>query len=123
MAILQEKPALHHRSPLPTDSRSLARTALLVLSLALLGLNACEGSDVKSVRGLVVQVESSSVLEWDSITVRTVEGAELTLLRSDEVDLRFWRASHLREHALRGEAITVSYKRTERGLVATKIDD
>lgn len=96
-----------------------------VLLLAFLSAVAwsCGGPGEQSVRGLVVAVEASGPVEWESLTVRDATGQELTFRRGTEVDLRFWRASHLRDHMARAEPVTITYRRTGDGLVAVEIED
>ena len=99
---------------------SFAALAAVVAALFLIG---CSGDDTLYVRGQVVAVEASAIIEWESLTLRTDDGRELTFLRGEKVDLLFWRASHLREHSQTGEAIVVFYESTGQGLVAQSIED
>lgn len=89
----------------------------------LLLVGGCGGEKSHSLRGVITDVQAQSILEWESIRVRPATGGELTFKRGPEVDLRFWRASHLREHMLTGTAVTVTYKRVGNELVATNLAD
>jgi hypothetical protein len=84
---------------------------------------ACSTPAHESVDGVVVEVISpSSIVEWDSLTLRSDEGKEFQFLRGDGVDLRYWRASHLREHMQRGDRVTVTYQKERGRLVAQAIE-
>ena len=79
-------------------------------------LVSCARPATGTLTGVVTDVQSNSILEWTSITVRDRSGRELTFLRGDGVDLRFWRASHLREHMLFSTPVKVTYHETQQGL-------
>ncbi len=87
----------------------------------------CGGGDdgvvTQSVVGRIIAVEADAIIEWESLILLAEDGRELTFLRGEGVDLRFWRASHLREHAQNSASVVVSYEETDRGLVAQSIDD
>ncbi len=81
------------------------------------------GSTTLSVRGLVVEVSADDLIQWESIIVRSDEGVEIKFFRGPSIDLRHWRASHLREHMILGTPVTVEYKAQNGFLVATTIHD
>ena len=99
----------------------------IAATLALLLLTGCSGGDdgvgTRSVEGRIIAVEASAIIEWESLTLLSQDGRDLTFLRGEGIDLRFWRASHLRGHGQDGVPIVVSYEETERGLVAESIED
>ena len=95
----------------------------VLLALVLAVTAGCTGNASRSAQGEIIDVQATSLTEWDSLTVRTASGEELTFLSGAGIDLVFWRASHLREHMLAGEHVTVTYETTDPGLVATSIDD
>ena len=99
--------------------RLLPLLLLMVLGVA----TACTGGAFKNAQGVVVDVQASGLIEWESITVRTDDRAELTFLRGQTIDLRFWRASHLRDHMATGARVRVEYDATGQGLVAVAIND
>ena len=76
-----------------------------------------------SVQGHITGVQAQGILEWDSLSLRDSKGRSYTFVRGEEIDLRFWRASHLREHMNSAEAVTVNYKRAGKDLVAIAISD
>ncbi|MEE9285902.1 MAG: hypothetical protein V3V35_09280, partial [Dehalococcoidia bacterium] len=76
-----------------------------------------------SVRGVVIDVQTADVVQWESITVREEDGTETTFLRGGSIDPRFWRASHLREHMIQGQPVRVEYRARNRGRVAIAIGD
>lgn len=94
----------------------------IVLLMSALVVAAC-GPTTLSVRGLVVEVRADDLIEWESIMVRAGEGVEIEFFRGASIDLRFWRASHLREHMVLGSPVTVEYKTQDGFLVATTIHD
>lgn len=109
-----------------TRSRSrLARAAPFLVLLVLLALpSACGPKQPLTARGTIVAVNANSLLEWDSLVLHPSSGGtDLTFTRGPEVDLRYWRASHLHEHMLGGLAVTVSYKKSGADLVATNLSD
>ena len=108
-------------------TRSLSRLALVALVLLLLLLpilSACREKAPLSVRGTIVAVNDTGLLEWDSLVLRPSSGgADLTFTRGPEIDLRYWRAAHLREHMLGGSPTTVTYKKSGPSFVATDLSD
>ena len=116
--LLRKRAPRRHRPTLKRYS-----VILLMAALAAFALTSCGDGDTQSLRGQVVAVEADDIVEWDWLTVRADDGRELTFLRGDGVDLRFWRASHLREHQRDGVAIVVFYEAADEGLVARSIED
>ena len=74
-------------------------------------------------RGRVIEVRAGDIIEWESIVVRTEDGRDFEFSRGPEIDLRFWRASHLREHMTLGLPVTVEYDTVDGTLVATALAD
>ena len=74
-------------------------------------------------RGRVIEVRAGDIIEWESIVVRTEDGRDFEFSRGPEIDLRFWRASHLREHMTLGLPVTVEYETVDGTLVATALAD
>ena len=99
--------------------RYTAAAALLAFMIAT-ALTACEES---SVRGQVIEVRADDIIQWDSIVVRTGDGRDYKFSRGPEIDLRFWRASHLREHMALGLPVTVEYETVDGVLIATALAD
>ena len=102
---------------------STHRLLPLLLAVVLGAATACTGGAFKTARGVLVDVQASGLIEWESITVRTDDRAELTFLRGQRIDLRFWRASHLRDHMATGARVRVEYDTTDQGLIAVAIND
>ena len=73
-------------------------------------------------RGQVIEVHAEGIIEWDSIVVRTAD-RDYTFSRGPEIDLRYWRASHLREHMTLGLPVTVEYEAVDGVLIATALAD
>ena len=99
------------------------RPSLLFLALALSFLAVACGDGEKTARGVITNVQAESILEWESVTLRTTDGTEITVNRGPGIDLRYWRASHLREHMLTGAPVTLTYNQSSGYLVATKITE
>ena len=76
-----------------------------------------------SVHGRVIEVRADDIIEWESIVVRTGDGRDFEFARGAEIDLRFWRASHLREHMTLGLPLSVEYEAVDGVLVATALAD
>ena len=93
--------------------------ALLAVTIAV-GFTAC---GAPSVRGQVIEVRAGDIIEWDSIVVRTGDGRDYEFSRGPEIDLRYWRASHLREHMTLGLPVTVEYEAVDGVLIATALAD
>ena len=74
-------------------------------------------------RGRVIEVRAGDIIEWESIVVRTEDGRDFEFSRGPEIDLRFWRAAHLREHMTLGLPVTVEYETVDGTLVATALAD
>ena len=117
---------------------------LLAIVVAALTSRTCIGDGDKSVRGVVVHVETSSIIEWDSVTIMTEKAGMLRFLRGEGIDLRYWGGSHLRGHMLSAEPVIIFYEPgdgprtwipwplkliwgsqalTDRSLITTKIAD
>ena len=74
-------------------------------------------------RGQVIEVRANDIIEWESIVVRTADGRDFEFSRGPEIDLRYWRASHLREHMTLGLPVTVEYEDVDGVLIATALAD
>ena len=93
--------------------------ALIAVTIAV-AVTAC---GEPSVRGRVIEVRADAIIEWESIVVRTGDGRDFEFARGAEIDLRFWRASHLREHMTLGLPLTVEYEAVGGVLVARALAD
>ena len=107
----------------------LLRLLVVLLStIATLWLaTACGGNgtptrapDTLNVHGLVVEVAAKSLTDLASLTVRDEMGSLWIFTAEGFVGMT---PSHLTEHRLLGEPVTVSYKETPDGLVALRITD
>ena len=102
--------------------RTAAALIIAIAAIAAFAVVAC-GTSTLSVRGIVVEVRAGDIIEWESIVVRAEDGRELEFDRGATVDLRFWRASHLREHMNLGLPVIVEYEDVNGTLVARTIGD
>lgn len=100
--------------------------ATLWLALGSFGCGADGGSgatgESRTVRGLLTDVKAASLLEIESITVQTDDG-ETHVIESGGRILTDFTPSHLREHMLRGEAVTVTFHEQGERLVLDDVSD
>jgi predicted small secreted protein len=88
--------------------------AVLVLLLA-----ACD-SDLKTVRGVVTDVQSRSLTEIASFSIQDSDGRLWSFETEGPID---FTPSHIREHALMGQRVTVYYQAEGERLLAQRITD
>ncbi len=98
------------------------RLLLAALFLAPGALAASCGDDVRSVRGLVVEVVPASLAVVDTVTV---EDEDLVIWSIDGGGKRFegFTPSHLREHMAQGLPVTVWFEERDGVLVMKEISD
>ena len=97
--------------------------ALAVLFLVAASCDeASEGSDggLRQVRGQVVEVVARSITEVETLRVRDEEGREYVFATEGFVG---FTPSHLREHALFGQTVLVTYRERDGRLVAVRTED
>jgi hypothetical protein len=94
----------------------MVKTVLLILAALAALILGCgtEGgdsssADERSVRGRLTDVQAASLLEIESITVETESGETYVLEAGNRIFSGF-TPSHLREHMLQGNMVTVSYE-------------
>lgn len=95
----------------------LGVTAILVFSVTACG---DAGGAGKSVRGHVLDVQARSLTEVQSLTLRDSEGGEWIFETVGNVG---FTPSHIREHMMQGEPMTVFYEERNNRLVATRVTD
>ena len=91
---------------------NLAQLAILVLGLSLLAL-ACGDGGERFVEGVILEVESSSLTELDSFTLRTNDGETIVFLPDPDVPADPQEgiiAGHLLGHMQAAEQVTVYYR-------------
>jgi hypothetical protein len=113
-------------------NRNIARPALKVLALVLLTALAtgCAGESdsttesdgVQSVHGRIVDLNSRSLLELESVTIRSESGETYTV-EAGGVALGQFTPSHLREHMVSGLEVVVTYHDESGRLVLDAISD
>lgn len=83
---------------------------------------ASEGSDsgLRQVRGQVVEVVARSITEVETLRVRDEGGREYVFATEGFVG---FTPSHLREHALFGQTVLVTYREEDGRLVAVRTED
>ena len=101
---------------------------LLILVAALAATVACGGNGgskhagTETVRGLVQEVKSASLLELSAITVEDDDGVQWRIEGGGEKVSGF-SPSHLREHMALGLPVTVTFHREDGKLVLDEIKD
>jgi hypothetical protein len=99
---------------------AFGRLAVLALTL-LLAASACNREPATLVaRGLVISVQVASFSRIGTFELRTDDGQVLTFGVEGDPGTT---PSHLREHMVLAEPVTVTYHRAGDQLVATRIDD
>ena len=104
-------------------ARALATVGLIAAMLAGCG----GGASRAEVRGSLLQVESSSLTRIDRIRLRDAAGTEWVFLVAPDVAGVPGEPppspGHLRQHMAAGDEISVTYRETPEGLIATTIAD
>jgi hypothetical protein len=77
-------------------------------------------SGPKQVRGLVVNVQAASFSLLGSFDLKADDGRSLSFAVEGDVGVT---PSHLREHMVLAEPVTVTYREARGALVATRVDD
>jgi hypothetical protein len=89
-------------------------------------LNACQKPAIPQASGVLINVESRQIVDADSVTLRTADGHELTFRVSPDVARNPDHpntASHLRQHMLAGDPVTIRYRDSANGPEAVSILD
>ena len=106
---------------------AIASVATAILLAALVGLVALSVIsrllDIESARGIVMSVESPSILDIEGLTVLTSDDQTLSFVVDEDSDLGLFTPSHLLQHGLEGEPVTVYFKKVGDDRVVTKITD
>ncbi len=109
--------------------RALVRGALAATFLMLLACGAGDdtgaatsrpGEASGKVEGLVVEVVGRNIVELETLRIRAEDGKVWTFTAEGPLE---FSPSHLREHQLFGETVTVSYVRRGELLVVVEIGD
>ena len=105
------------------NSSNLNIKSLSLLLMSALALNAisCTNS-VGSVRGLVVEVVAKSLIEVETLTLVDKDNTQLKFYCKGTIFQEF-TPSHLREHMLLGDPITVWFERRDGILLLKEIKD
>lgn len=97
----------------------------VLTSLSIVGLFVISGCGPapQTAAGFVVDVQSTSLTEITSFTLRTKEGEEL-LFRVGALDLNGgFPGTHLREHMITNQPVAVAFDMEDDDLVATRLVD
>ncbi len=105
---------------LPSLERVRRVLPLLLCALVAFAL-ACQGTGgPQQVRGVVVNVEATSIARATGLTVRGPDGRDYHFRVDPSVD---WTPGHLREHMALGQPVVVQYRQEGDDLLAIGIDD
>ena len=97
------------------------RAILISLLAATLGLTGCQSQPTThQARGIITDLQVRDIARAEWIRLRTDDGRDLTLTMGESVT---FSASHLREHMVFAEPVTVTYVAGPDGAVATTIED
>jgi hypothetical protein len=96
------------------------RVASLGLLLAVLLLGCTGDVGPKRANGLIVNVKAASFTQIAQFDVRTDDGRTLSFAVEGDVG---FTPSHLRQHMVLAEPVTVTYRETANGPVATLVED
>lgn len=100
----------------------MSRIRTLVAIIAIV-LAAC-GPAPQTAAGFVIDVQSTSLTQIDSFTLRTPEGTELMFrVGRLELDGGAFPAGHLREHMALAQAVAVAYREENGERVAYRLAD
>jgi len=100
----------------------VSRIRTLVAIIAIV-LAAC-GPAPQTAAGFVIDVQSTSLTQIDSFTLRTPEGTELMFrVGRLELDGGAFPAGHLREHMALAQAVAVAYREENGERVAYRLAD
>ena len=100
-----------------------APRAIALAAVAVLALMAC-GPAPRTAAGFVVDVQTSSLTQVDSFTLRTQDGQELVFRVGPlELDGGAFPGGHLREHMALAQAVAVAYREEDGERVAYRLAD
>ncbi len=110
------------KSDRPRLTAPVALGLPFLLLLATCGGQAAPAEEsLQSVRGAVTEVEAGTIIDLTSLTVVDGEGRTWSFRAKGFVEMT---PSHLRQHALLGDPVTVYYRVTDNGtLVAVRVED
>ena len=107
----------------------MGKLAMLILMVMIALSLGCGGrgtespaADERTVRGRLTDVKAASLLEVESFTVETETG-ESFLLEADNRIFSGFTPSHLREHMLQGNLVTVTFHQEGERLVLNDVLD
>ena len=106
-----------------TLSSAFPTTMLLLAVAVAMVATACGGEDgtENTVRGLVTDVRSRSIAEVETLTVQE-EGTGKLWTFQTQGSVGF-TPSHIREHMLQGQQVTVRYQEGQGQLIAVLVSD
>ena len=97
----------------------LSKRLAVILATLLLVLAAC-GNGEQSVRGQMIDVRAHSLTEVETLRLQDAEGRVWEFETEGPIG---FTPSHLREHRLIGQPVTVYYREEGERLVAVRVTD
>ena len=111
-------------NPLITIARNFTMSLLLPAMIAVwLGCNSevnRSSQETEIIRGLILEVNAKSLLDIESLTIVDNVGNKWNF---NAMGFRGFTPSHLNEHRVLGDPITVTFHRAEGALVIEEISD
>lgn len=99
---------------------SLSHATLILLVAAVVLTMACGGGET-TVRGVVVEVEARSILEVATLTIKEEGSGKVWTFQADG-PVGF-TPSHIREHMMQGQLVTVRFRERDGVFVAVLVTD
>lgn len=117
-----QMPAGTPESPILTEMQSAERLSAVVVGLfaVLVFLLAACGNDLKTVHGVITDVQARSLTEVATFSVQDSTGRSWSFETEGPIN---FTPSHIREHALMGQPVTVYYQAEGERLLAQRITD
>jgi hypothetical protein len=103
-----------------------ARWLVACLALAAVFAASCGDDGERSVVGVIIEVQATSLTEIDSFTLRDNDGRTLVFRVAQDAaqdPQEGFLPGHLRTHALAVEQVTVFYREEDGGLLALRLED
>ena len=97
----------------------MSTVAVGLFAVLVLLLVAC-GNDLKTVHGVVIDVQPRSLTEVATFSVQDFTGRSWSFETAGPID---FTPAHIREHALTGQSVTVYYQAEGDRLLAQRITD
>lgn len=95
---------------------------MALILVTMVAADACGGSNVEQIDGLVVDVKAQTIITLDSLTIQDKTGKLWTFDTFTQGFVGF-TPSHLKEHQVSAQPVTILYRNTPDGLIAVQVTD